>query len=128
MPAFRRVEASQARADAVGILVPLGERTMVIVRPRALSWDLLPARWNGSSESAPVFCQFSRDDAAAAARRLHRGLEQAVSNRRNPIETFGGGGHFQVWVRLDDLVWILCRRSPGQAYRPALFASQEEAQ
>jgi len=129
MPAFRRVDADRAGPRALGILVPQGEQTLVIVRPRPLAWDLLPARWNGDSGTAPAFCRFTREEAAAAARRLHHFLETCVSDGGNPIETFGDvqGRRFQVWLRGDEYFWILCRRAPGQAYQPIVFASQEEA-
>ena len=130
MPGFRRVDASRAGARAVGILVPPGEETLVIVRPRPLAWDLLPARWNGDSATPPAFCRFSRDEAANIARRLQRSLEEAVARGSNPIETLGDpqGSRVQICVRADELFWILCSRALGQAYRPVLFPSLEEAE
>ena len=63
MSAFRRVEAQHAGGNALGILVPPGARTVVILRARSLGWDLLPAAWNGNPASAPVFSVFGRDEA-----------------------------------------------------------------
>lgn len=128
MPAFLRVDASLAGTTALGILVPPGDVTLVIVRPRPLHWDLLAARWNGDSASSPTFCQFAREDAAGIARRLQRTLEQRVAEGCCPLETFGDGRHFQIWLRTDEFFWIVCRRAPGQTYQPALFASLEEAE
>jgi hypothetical protein len=108
---------------ALGILIPPGTRTLVILRPRALTFDLLAARWNGVADHAPEFCAFSRDDAAQVARRLIEELKAAT----NPIQTFGVQGSFQVWLRLREFVWIVCRRSPGEAYQPVLFGTQEQA-
>jgi hypothetical protein len=129
MPAFRRVDAQRAGAMSLGILVPPGGKTLVIMRPRGLEWDLLPARWGGDAAQPPVFCQFDRDEAALVARRLPQCLEEAVLVGKNPVETFGksGGQEFQVWVRTGDYVWIVCRRLPGASYVPLLFASHEEA-
>jgi hypothetical protein len=126
---FRRVEARSAGAQALGILVPPGRQALVILRPRAVPWDLLPARWDGDSARPPVFCLFNRDSAAGVARRLQQALEHGVDSGINPVQTIGdaAGQHFQVWVRTDEYVWLVCRRAPGQAYQPALFASQEEA-
>jgi hypothetical protein len=125
---FQRVEARQAGASAIGILVPQGTRTLVIVRPRALSFDLLPARWTGD-EQPPQFCTFSRDEAALVARRLIAALEAAVAAHANPVQTFGDPSRacFQIWLRTDEYVWIACRRAPGQAYAPVVFADQAEA-
>jgi hypothetical protein len=130
MPAFRRVEAHQAGARALGILVPPGPKTVVILRPRSLDWDLLPARWEGEPSAAPVFSHFSRDEAAQAARRLQLALEQAVAAAKNPVETFGNPvtRQFQVWVHTREFVWIVCRRLLGQPYEPMLFPTREDAE
>ncbi len=125
--AFRRVDAGRAGASALGILVPPGEATLVIVRPRPLAWDLLPARWDGDCAHPPAFCTFGRDEAAAVARRLQTALEKSVQAGSNPIESFGDvqAGCGQLWLRTDEFVWIVCRRSPGQAYQPAIFTTRE---
>jgi hypothetical protein len=128
VPPFRRVESRQAGPTALGILVPPGSRTLVILRPRSLSWDLLPARWNGEGDSPPVFCTFTRDEAAAVARRLQQALAHAVEAGSNPVETSGDAhGVCQVWIRTGELVWIVCRRAPGTAYEPAVFSERDEA-
>jgi hypothetical protein len=123
---FLRIDAKYAGPHALGILVPQGARTLVIVRPRGLAWDLLPARWDGECHHPPQFCTFSRDEAANAARRFAAALE---TFRANPLETFGDvqGGRLQIWLRTPEFVWIVCQRAPGEAYQPILFASPEEA-
>src|SRR5947209_10470669 len=130
MPAFRRVDARNASATAVGILVPPGASTVVVLRPRGLEWDLLPAHWNGDAGAAPRFCQFNRDEAALVARGFPQCLEEALLAGKNPVETFGNplGREFQVWVRGGNYVWILCRRLPGRPYAPLVFACHEEAE
>ena len=121
---FQRVDLKHANATALGILVPQGAKTLVIVRPRALTFDLLPARWNGETGHAPQFCAFTRDEAAQVARRLIASLETAEVN---PVQTFGQGDCFQIWLRAGEFVWIVCRRAPGEAYQPILFATREVA-
>jgi hypothetical protein len=129
VPPFRRVEIRQAGPTALAILVPPGARTLVILRPRGLTWDLLPARWSGEDACPPEFCTFGREEAAGVARRLAKALEQAVEAGTNPVQTAGDarGECYQIWVRTDEFVWVVCHRTPGQAYRPALFADREEA-
>ena len=129
MPPFRRVDSRQAGPGALGILVPPGSRTLVILRPRGLPWDLLPARWGPSGEAAPEFCSFDREEAAGVARRLQQTLEKAVATKVNPLQTIGDsrGEAFQVWLRTNEYVWVVCEHAPGLAYRPALFASLDEA-
>ncbi|MBM3995528.1 MAG: hypothetical protein FJ303_15435 [Planctomycetes bacterium] len=126
---FQRVEPQHAGPNALGILVPAGARTPVVVRPRGLEWDLLPARWDGDTGKAPQFCAFGRDDAVNVARRFLAALEAAVATGVCPVQTFGdpGGKRVQVWLRTDTLVWIVCSRTPGMAYRPKLFATLDEA-
>ena len=94
-----------------------------------MPWDLLPARWDGDSAHAPEFCQFTRDEAAAAARQLLQALEAAVARADNPVQTFGdvAGKLLQIWLRTDEFVWIVCRRAPGEAYQPMIFATPTEA-
>ncbi|MBI1830518.1 MAG: hypothetical protein HYR84_03595 [Planctomycetes bacterium] len=126
---FRRVEAQQAGPTALGILVPLEARTPVIVRPRRLDWDLLPARWDGDAGQPPQFCAFARDEAVEVARRFIAALETAVETGDCPVQTVGDsrGERLQVWLRIDALVWIACTRVPGKPYRPMLFGSLAEA-
>ena len=129
MPPFRRVDPERAGADALGILVPPGEKSFVILRPRGLPWDLLPARWDGTPERPPEFCYFGRDEAARTARNLLHYLEEQVG-RTCPVETLGdaAGNRFQVWVRTPELLFVVCRRSPGQPYQPVVFPSRAEAE
>ncbi len=129
MAAFRRVEPQQAGPQALGILVPPGTRTLVIVRPRPVEFDLLPARWAGTSSCPPEFCLFERDEAAQVARSFQAALDDAVRRGVNPVETLGdqAGNAFQVWIRAAGWFWIACRRAMGQAYRPLLYQTMEAA-
>lgn len=126
---FLRVDQKQAGPDAIGILIPHGAKTLVIVRPRSLAWDLLPARWDGQSDHPPEFAVFTRDEAAGVARDLVRALDAAVATGVNPVQTFGDAdrARLQIWVRTAPFVWIVCRRTPGQAYQPMIFTSPDEA-
>jgi hypothetical protein len=126
---FRRIEARLAGPSALGILVPPGARTVVILRPRALECDLLPASWSGEKDAPPVFATFGRDEASVVARQLFEHLDTAVCQGVNPVETLGDaqGRRFQVWLRARDFVWIMCRRAVGQAYQPLVFDTYEQA-
>ena len=113
MPPFRRVEDRHAGPTALGILVPPGVRTLVILRPRALEWDLLPVRQTG--DGLPIFCDFDRDEAAGIARRVQRDLEQSAGSVNNPVQTLAHpDGGFLLVVRAGELEWVACRRVPGQ--------------
>src|SRR4051794_17239817 len=129
MPPFRRVEARSAGPGALGILVPPGAQTLVILRPRNLEWDLLPATWQGECATPPRLCQFTREQAAEIARRMPEALTQSVLTAANPVGTFGTveTGHFQVWVKVEEHYWIACRRLPDRPYEPVIFATCEEA-
>jgi len=125
---FTRIDPRHAGPNALGILVPQGAKTLVIVRPRALEWDLVPARWDGESSHPPQWCVFTRDEAASVARRLVKSLEAAVEQRVNPLESFGDARRerSQIWLRTEEFVWIVCKRAQGQAYQPMTFTTQEE--
>jgi hypothetical protein len=127
MSAFRRVEDRRAGPTAVGILVPPGARTVVILRPRALSWDLLAAL--GGWPAWPVaFRDFGRDEAAGVARRLQRSLEEGAGFAPCPVEAVAVPGYgFLVCCRGADVVWVACPRRPGRAYEPLLFGTEGEA-
>ncbi len=124
MPPFRRVEDRRASATALGILVPPGGRTLVILRPRALEWDLLPLRPDGAA-----FSEFGRDEAAGIARRVQRALEQGAGNGESPIRVAkrAAGDGYHIEVRAGDLDWVVCRRLPGQPYEKVVFAALEGA-
>jgi hypothetical protein len=122
MPAFRRVTDRQAGPAALGILVPPGRRTLVILRPRALSWDLLPIRLHERAD----FCEFGRDEAALLARQVHAALEQAQGDQQIQAQAAADG--YRVCAPVGGHLWIVCGRAPGQAYRPALFATLDEAE
>ena len=122
-----RVDVRHAGADALGILVPPGSRTVVILRPRTLGWDLLPVRWNGDPAVAPTFCTFGRDEAALLARRLGQFLEASDAAGRHAVETFGQDRAVQIWLRVDEHAWLVCARAPGEEYRPVLFADIDAA-
>src|SRR5207302_102388 len=83
--------------------------------------------WAGDAAAAPAFCSFGRDQAAAIARRLGRFLETCDAEGLCPVETLGQGSAFQVWIRADELCWLVCVRAPGAAYRPLLFPDLAEA-
>ncbi|MCI0642993.1 MAG: hypothetical protein L0Y72_10860 [Gemmataceae bacterium] len=129
MPAFRRVEPRSAGPSAIGILVPQGKLTLLVLRARALPWDLLAAQWNGRADSAPAFCQFFRDEAATIARRLPQAFEAAAHCTQSPVSTVSdsAGTTFQIWLRALEFVFIACRRAPGKLYEPIVFLTHEEA-
>jgi len=126
MAAFQRIDQRQACATALGILVPPGQRTTVIVRPRALSWDLLPVQIRDGVRSA--FCQFSRDEAAGVARRLHRDL--ASDHAEDPLVILSNSARdgFHVAVRASGFYWLACARAPGQSYQPISFSTETDAE
>lgn len=128
MSIFSRVDPTVAGPNALGVLIPPGRMTIVVLRPKGLMWDLLPARWEGEASRPPRFCQFPREEAPSIARGLVQFLEDAVAKKLNPLETFGNGRTIQIWLRAPELFWILCRRLPGEAYSPAVFPTLTEAE
>jgi hypothetical protein len=121
MGSFRRVEGEQAGPDALGILVPPARRTFVILRPRALPWDLLlvrPEDW--------TFRDLSHDEASAAAQGIYRALRDWVAGGPGSVEMVVGQSNFQLRVRIGPFALLVCPRRPGQAYAP-LACSEVDA-
>ncbi len=129
MSSFRRVDGDAASPDALGILVPPGQRTMIVVRPRSLDWDLLPARPLTPQQPAPAFLELHRDEATAMARKLALLLEGANGDEPGRVAAIAAPAQSGYWmqVELSALMLLACRRRPGEPYRPLLFPTHEEA-
>ena len=120
---LRRVEGDQAGPDALGILLPPGERTVLIVRPRALCWDLLLVR----GLAGTAFRELARSEATGIAQSFFVALDEW--NRGGPghvaaVAASEGDG-FLVWADIGEFALVACERRPGQPYRPAVFAAAD---
>jgi hypothetical protein len=128
MAALRRVFGKQAGPTAIGILVPPGRRTVVLVRPRALPWDLLPIEPDDDA-SAIRFRNLARDEAESLAEALGRALDNwstDTDGRAEAVPAPGAPGHC-VRVEFGRFRLIVCPRLPGQSYRPMVWAVAEHA-
>lgn len=128
MAALRRVFGNQAGPTAIGILVPPGPRTVVLVRPRSLPWDLLPIE-PSDNDSAIRFRDFAREQAEAVAEALGRALDEWSADAGGCVESMsapGSPGHC-VRVEMGQFRLIACPRLPGQSYRPMVWATAEDA-
>ena len=115
MGVFQRVEADQAGPTALGILIPPARRTFVILRPRAMTFDLLLCR----AADDPTFHALTHDEASTAAHSLYRGL-------RDGLARIEARDHLRVHV--GPLSFVACSRVAGQPYAPiALDPSDAEA-
>jgi hypothetical protein len=123
MPPFRRVEGSQAGPEAVGILIPPGRRTVLIVRPRALDWDLLPVPPLPLNAARSPFWEVGHDQAEDLARRLGAALEEGAR-----VEALAAADGYEVRAAVGAYVLVACPRQPGQPYRTLRFATAGEAQ
>ena len=125
MSAFRRVEGREAGPAALGVLAPPGRRTFLILRPRALPWDLVLLRPAHPS----IFCEMDRDEAAAAAGEVARALEAWAAGGPGRVETAEAPQGPGVWVRVHagTFALLLCPRAPGQPYQALRFADAESA-
>jgi hypothetical protein len=127
MSVFRRVEGNQAGPQALGILLPPGRRTLVIVRPRGLDWDLLPL--NPNENGGPRFWEAARIEAQDVAQRLYRALEQSATDGLIRVEALpsSDGAGYEVRASVGTFVLVVCARVPGQPYQPHVFASLDGA-
>jgi hypothetical protein len=130
MMSLRRVEARQAGPAALGILLPPGPRTVLILRPRPVPWDLLLVRSGAGGEVGTPFLHLEPEEGQAMAEGVLRALQRWAAGGPGTVDAAvspDGGGY---WVQavVGAFPLIACARRPGQPYRPAEFATPEEAQ
>jgi len=116
--------AAEAGPDAVGILVPPGRRTVVVLRPRALDFDLLLVRRSDDGAPLASFHEAGRAEAEMLATNLGKAFSAGGSDRTDVVPTTGGSW---VQVEIGAFALVVCPRTPGQAYRPLLFSSSDDA-
>jgi hypothetical protein len=121
MTRFRCVEAAAAGPAALGILVPPGRRSLVLLRPRGLDYDLLPVRPGGAE---PAFHEVLYDMASSLSLDLYRALE---AGGRVEVVALTDGSGYRVAAEVGSVTFLACPREPGRAYRPAQFAAREDA-
>jgi len=123
---LRRVTDTEAGPDAVGLLLPPGRLTWMIVRPRSLACDLLLVQSAADSAFRPL----SRDEATIVAQKVYRALERWINQgdgEAAAIET-SGGTTFWLRVRMGSFFFLACPRQPGQPYQPQAYADRDAAQ
>src|SRR5207248_218318 len=101
MGTFRKVDPEQAGPDALGILIPPSRRTFVILRPRALPWDLLLCRGGDDLR----FRELGHDEASAAAQAVYRALRDGAA-----VEAVARPEGRAVCVTAGPFVLIACER------------------
>jgi len=127
MPAFRRVDGSAAGPAALGILVPPGGRTVVVVRPRSLDFDLVVLRKGTNGTATNMIHEAGRTEAAILADGLRRALETAAESGAGQIQIVPMEHGFSVRVQVGTFTLLVCPRQPGQAYRPLRLPTEDEA-
>lgn len=120
---FRIVTAERANESALGVLIPPGTPTVLIVRPRSLRWDLLLVRGAGET----VFQALNHEEATLVARSLVDALQAWSRGGRGLVQPVRGAEGFLVWADVGDFCLVACERRPGQPYRPLRLTDAEEA-
>jgi hypothetical protein len=122
---LRRVEGHRASPSALGILTPPGQRTFLILRPRALSWDLLLLR----PGSASAFRELPHAEANRLADELLHALLQWSEGASGHVEEIACPEESGFWVRVrvGPFALLACGRQPGRPYQPMTFPDAETA-
>ena len=112
---LRRVEADAAGPTALGVLVPPGRRTFLILRPRGLAWDLVLL-----NPAEPAFLDLSTEEAPLLVAQFVRDLSEWNAGGPGGVETPGrsGSGGWRVRVNVGPFALLVCPRRPGEPYRP----------
>jgi hypothetical protein len=128
---LQRVLDTEAGPQALGLLLPPGRRTFLILRPRALAWDLLL-----ETDDCTSFRLMPRGEAGIIAQKVYRALETWVAGGSGRLEaaplSAGAGaappGPFVVRLLLGPFALVLCSRRPGQPYQPEVFRDRQTVQ
>jgi hypothetical protein len=129
MTVVRRVLSDRAGPNALGILVPPGPRTVAVIRPRSLPWDLVLVHTDQRDSSMVRFLEMTQAEAEKMLPVLARVLEAVIEQDTGRVELVPLASRPEAWVRvlLDGFVVVACSRTPGQPYQPLLFGSVGEA-
>jgi hypothetical protein len=117
------VPDDRAGPAALGILVPPGVQTILVVRPRSLPWDLLLVQGLAGTS----FRAMNRAEATATAREFYDALHQWGNGGPGHVQAVGANGGFLVWVDVGDFCLVACERRPGEPYRPGLLIEEADA-
>ncbi|HEY7329584.1 MAG TPA: hypothetical protein VH592_18240 [Gemmataceae bacterium] len=121
---LRRVEDHRAGPSALGILVPPGRRTFLILRPRALCWDLLLLR----PDSEEAFREVAHTEANRLAHEILEALHRWSEGASGHVEEVScPDGGFRMRVRVGPFALVACGRRPGQPYQPLTFPDADTA-
>jgi hypothetical protein len=125
MSLLRQVDGETAGPAALGVLLPPGRRTFLILRPRGLVWDLLLLR----SADSTMFRDLTRGEAERAVRTLWAALETWHAGGTGGVEAVACAGlsGFLVRVVLGPLSFLACPREPRRPYRAHVFADAATA-
>jgi hypothetical protein len=125
MNVLRHVEGETAGPAAVGVLLPPGRQTFLILRPRGLLWDMLLLR----SADSTMFRDLTRGEGERAAQVLWAALERWCAGGPGCVEAVAceGLGGFVVRACVGPLAFLVCPREPGRPYRPQVFADAAAA-
>lgn len=123
---LRRVTDTEAGPEAIGMLLPPGRLTFLIIRPRCLASDLLLVQ---SAENA-AFRSMSRDEATIVGQKVYRALERWIDRGDGQAAATEepDGTEFWLRVRIGDYYFLACPRRPGQPYQPLGYPDRELAQ
>ena len=125
MSPLKLTPAEKAGPKALGILTPPGPRTILILRPRSMNWDLVLLQ--GVAEVR--FREMSQSEARNIAEAVFKSLQswsEGGAGELSPVPNAWQDG-FQVWLDLGEHSLILCARIPGEPYLPFSFSDQSEA-
>jgi hypothetical protein len=130
MCALRRVPDALAGPRAVGILIPPGPRTVLILRPRSLAWDLLLLAPPEQRTRLSPFRELTKAEGLRVAQELFQAMVGWSSGIvRGTVEAVSSpdGSTHQVQAEIGSFNLVVCKRQPGQAYQPNEFTSAEDA-
>jgi hypothetical protein len=130
MPRFRLVSGDKAGPEALGILVPPGRRTLVILRPRSLNCDLLLLSPLANGAGVIRYWEIAQDQASLMSHKLQKALAEGTAEGEEPVRAVSARdvGGYHLCAVFGGFRLVVCRRVPGAPYQALRFATLAEAQ
>lgn len=126
MSPLQRTAAHLAGPRALGILIPPGSQTVLILRPRSLPWDLVLLKSCGST----TFRTLNQSEGHQVAEALYEALVKWSDGSNGHIGAIplSEGEGLQIWMDVEDFSLIVCARNPGQPYQPLILTDSQQAE
>jgi hypothetical protein len=101
---------------------------LVILRPRALDFDLVLADAGTRPIAGNEFWEMGRKQALQVANRLEEGLQAWAAGGQGQLQIVDDALGFRLSAEAGPFTLLVCKRIPGQPYAASIFRDRVEAE